>query len=835
VRKINSVLLIFILIGFVNAQEKPLYKDPLAPIEKRVEDLLSQMTLEEKLNYIGGTGVATKINTRLGIPELRMTDGPAGVQLNKGKSMAFPAPIAMAATWNPELVKQVGAGIARETKGHARHVILGPCVNIARMPMGGRNFESYGEDPFLASRIAVSFINGVQHEGVAATVKHFAVNNEEIDRMYVNAIVSRRALNEIYFPAFKAAVQQAKSLCVMSAYNKVNGRFASENDYLLREILRNEWGYKGLIMSDWWAVHSSLPTALSNLDLEMPNGDFMNSKTLTPFIENGMLPIETINEKVRNILTLIFKLGLFDKPVLQEDTTLINSPINRKIAYETSLASIILLKNDKNYLPLKTERIKTIAVIGANAAEPRTGGGGSSEVNDISPVTILQGLKNKLPQNVQVKYAKGISFDDNLNIKPIEEEFFFTDKSGKYNGLNAEYFNNIDLSGTPAIERIDKTINFNWEKNNPAPEVAKDHYSVRWTGYIKVKKTDNYTISTISDDGMRLWLDDNLLQDAWYPHGAMKKSSTIKLEKGNYYKIRFELFEKAGGAVAILGWNTEKDSLMKIAVDAARNTDCAVICVGTTSQLETEGRDRFDLNLPNDQNTLIEKVAAVNKNVIVVLTAGSPVLMDKWIGKVKGVVEAWFPGTEGGNAVADILLGNANPSGKLPVSFPHRWEDCSSYPTYNKLKERTYYSDDIYVGYRHFDKFKIEPLFPFGFGLSYTTFEYSNLNVAKKENGYEVTFKVRNTGKLKGEEAAQVYVSSSGMSVDKPEKELKGFSKVTLQPGEEKQITINLDKDAFSYFSEQFGVWKVDPGYYVIRAGSSSRNLPLSAQIEITK
>lgn len=834
-RKINFVLLVFILVGFVNAQEKPLYKDSLAPIEKRVEDLLTRMTLEEKLDYLGGTGIATKINTRLGIPELRMTDGPAGVQFTTKKAMAFPAPIAMAATWNPELVKQVGAGIAKETKGYARHVILAPCVNIARMPMGGRNFESFGEDPFLASRIAVNYINGVQQEGVAATVKHFAVNNEEIDRMYVNAIVSRRALNEIYFPAFKAAVQEAKSLCVMSAYNKVNGSFASENDYLLKDILRNEWNYKGLIMSDWGAVHSSLPTALGKLDIEMPNGDFMNSKTLTPFVENGKLAVETINEKVRNILTLIFKLGLFDKPVSQEDSTLINSNENRKIAYNTALESIVLLKNEKDFLPLRNEGLKTVAVIGPSAAEPRTGGGGSSGVRDISPVTILQGLKNKLPKNVQIINAKGVDVDDNLNIKPIESEFLFTDKTGKQNGLNAEFFNNKELAGTPVLKRIDKTVDFNWEKNNPAPEVAKDHYSVRWTGYIKVKKSENYTISTISDDGMRLWLDDVLLQDAWYPHGAMKKSSTVKFEKDKYYKIRFELFEKAGGAIAILGWNTEKDSLFKIAVEAAKKAECAIVCVGNTSQIETEGRDRFDLNLPNDQNTLIEKVAAVNKNVIVVLTAGSPVLMDNWIGKVKSIVQAWYPGTEGGNAVADILLGNANPSGKLPVSFPHKWEDCSSYSTYNKLKERTYYSDDIYVGYRHFDKFDIEPLFPFGFGLSYTTFEYSNLTVVKKDSSYNVSFFVKNSGKVKGEEAAQVYVSSTGLSIDKPVKELKGFSKVSLNPGEQKQITIVLNKDAFAYFSEQFGEWKVDPGFYTIHAGSSSRNLPLSTQIEITK
>jgi beta-glucosidase len=826
---------LILLSSYCIAQDKLIYKDPTASIEKRVEDLLGRMTLDEKLDYIGGTGVATKINTRLGIPELRMTDGPAGVQLSRCKSMAFPSPIAMAATWNPELVKQVGAGIGRETKGHARHVILGPCVNIARMPMGGRNFESYGEDPFLASRIAVDFIKGVQGEGVAATVKHFAVNNEEFDRSYVDAFVSRRAMHEIYFPAFKAAVQEANTLCLMNSYNKVNGRFASENDYLLREILRNNWNYKGLIMSDWWAVHSSLPTAQGALDIEMPTGDFMNVKTLRGAVETGALPIEVLNEKVKNILTLIFKLGLFDKPILLEDQSLINSAQNRRVAYETSLASIVLLKNEQNFLPLKKDRLKTVAVVGPNANEPRTGGGGSSEVNDISPVTILGGLKNKLPQNVQINFAKGASFDDNLEIKPIETKFLFTDKTGKQNGLNVEFFNNIDLAGTPVLKRVDGGINFDWNENGPGAEVAKDHYSVRWTGYLKVNATDDYSISTISDDGLRFWLDDRLIQDVWYPHAAMKKSTSIKLEKGKFYKIKMELFEKAGGATAILGWNKGREELMKKAVEEAKKAECAIVCVGLTSTLETEGRDRPDLNLPNDQDMLIEKVAAVNKNVIVVITSGSAVLMDKWINKVKCVVEAWYPGTEGGNAIADILVGNINPSGKLPMTFPHKLEDCSSYPTYNRLKERTYYADDIYVGYRHFDKFNIEPLFPFGFGLSYTIFEYSNIDLVKNKDGYQVSFYIKNTGKVKGEEIAQVYITSTSLSIDKPVKELKGFSKVLLNPGEQKKITVNLDKNAFAYFSEQFNIWKVDPGIYKIYAGSSSRDLKLNTQIEITK
>jgi beta-glucosidase len=829
-KKILSLLLIFLIVSVHYAQEKYPYKDPAVSVEKRVEDLLGRLTLDEKIDLIGGTGIATKEIKRLGIPELKMTDGPAGARFDK--STAFPSPIAMAATWNPDLLNNVGGGIGRETKGHGRNVILGPCVNIARIPMGGRDFESYGEDPFLTSRLAVAYIKGVQNEGVAATVKHFAANNEEIDRDYVDVFVSRRALNEIYFPAFKAAVTEAGTLCLMTSYNKVNGRYSSENDYLLKEVLRKEWNYKGLIMSDWWAVHSAIPTAQGGLDIEMPNGDYMNIKNLKSSVESGVIPVETINEKVKNILTLMFKLGIFDKATI-EDKSLINSPENRKIAYETSLASIVLLKNDQNNLPINKNKIKTIAVIGPDADTARTGGGGSSLVDPINPVSFLDGLKNKLPANVKINFARGAEFDDNIQAKAIDAKYLFTDKTGKKNGLNASFFNNINLTGAPVLTRIDDSVNFTWDENGPGSGVSKDHYSVMWTGYLKVPKTGEYSLCTISDDGSRLWLDDKLIIDVWFPHGPLKKTFPVILEKGKFYKIRFDLFEKAGGAVGTLAWQTGREEMIAKAVEVAKKADYVLLSIGTNDKIETEGRDRSDLVLPNGQDELIEKVSAVNKNVIVVLTNGSPVLMDKWIKKVKGVVETWFPGSEGGNAIADVLLGNYNPSGKLPLTFPHKWEDCSAFPTYNILKERTYYADDIYVGYRHFDKFNIEPLFPFGFGLSYTTFIYSDINVSSIGDNYEVTFNIKNTGNVKGEEVAQLYVSSYGFSVERTVKELKGFSKVPLNPGEQKKVTIKIDKNAFAYYCEKTAEWKVDPGRYKIAVGASSRDLKLQSDLEL--
>jgi beta-glucosidase len=824
----NLFLFLFVSIICL-AQENIPYKDKTLPVESRVDDLLKRMTLDEKIDLLGGTGFATKKNDRLGIPELRMTDGPVGARW--GNSTAFPVSIASAATWNPEYAGEVGSAIGRETKGHGRHVILGPCVNIARLPMGGRNFESYGEDPFLASRMAVAYIKGVQKEDVAATVKHFAVNNQEYERGFTDVLISNRALNEIYLPTFKAAVTEADVLCVMCSYNKVNLHFASENDYLLKEKLKKEWGFKNLVMSDWGAVHSSIPVANGGLDLEMPTGRFLNKETLQGAIDSGTIPLATIEDKVKRILTVIFKLGLFDNPVREENKSLINSSENKKVALETSEASIVLLKNDQNILPLDKNNIRTVAVIGPSAAEAKTGGGGSAFVTAIDPVAPLAGLKDKLPSNIKIEYAKGVEFDE--QIKQIESGNLFTDSTQKKNGLNAEYFDNINLSGTPKYKQIDKEINFKWEENGPSNGIGKVNYSVRWTGFLKAQTSGEVVLNIMTDDGARLWIDGKLVFEDWTRHAATKQSVVVKMEEGKLYKIKMEYFQDLGGATAILGWKSGKENLLTDAVELAKKSDCVLLFVGNSSNVETEGRDRDNLILPQGQDELISKVAEANKNVVVVLTSGSPVLMDNWINKVKGVVEMWFAGSQGGNAIADVLLGNYNPSGKLPVTFPKRWEDCSAYPTYKKLEAREYYSDDIYVGYRYFDKNNIEPLFPFGYGLSYTTFEYSNLSVSKSGDGFEVKFEIKNTGKIKGGEAAQLYISSNNASVDHPVKELKGFSKIVLNQGESAEIKLNLNRDDFAYFSEELNSWKVDEGTYGILIGSSSRDIKLNTTVTV--
>ena len=805
----------------------PAYKNPKFSIDERTDDLLKRMTLEEKIDMLGGTGFATKPNDRLGIPELKMTDGPLGVRWDK--STAFPAGICVSSTWNPDIAEKVGAAIGREVKGHDRHVILGPCVNIARIPQGGRNFESYGEDPWLASRMTVDYIKGVQSEGVAATVKHFACNNQEYERMFVNVKVDERSLNEIYLPAFKAAVQEADVLCVMNAYNKLNGHYCSENDYLLIDKLKKEWGFKWLVMSDWGAVHSTIPTANGGMDLEMPRGDFLNSSTLAEAVKNGTVKESTINDKVRRILKVIFKLGLFEKPSLG-DESLLGSKENKEAALNASREGIVLLQNKNNILPLDFNKIKTLAVIGPNADIERTGGGGSSRVDPLEATSPFEILKKNFGNKVKIKYSIGISLDGESS--PIESKYLIADNGEE--GLKAEYFDNMELKGNPVVTRVDKQVKFNYGESGLPEGFNNNNFSVRWTGKIKAPETGNYAIEFVSDDGVRIWLNNRLECDFWNDHPPVAKSININFEAGKEYPVKIEYYQHAGGAIAILGWYKPIDNPMDKAIEAAKNSDAALLFVGTTASIETEGVDREDLVLPKNQDELIKKVAEVNPNTVVILTTGSPVLMNEWIDDVKGIIETWFGGEEMSYAIADVLSGAYNPSGKLPITFPKHWEDCSAFKTYKAQEGVTEYSDGIYVGYRHFDKNNIEPLFPFGYGLSYTTFSYDNLRLTKfNNNSVKLIFNIKNTGNVPGSEVAQVYVHEINPNIDRPLKELKGFTKVNLNPGESKVVEIDLNKNSFSYWNPDTKQWTMNLGEFEILVGASSRDIKLRQNINL--
>lgn len=802
-----------------------IYKNKNASIEARIDDLIKRMTLEEKIEMLGGTGFETKAIKRLGIPPLNMADGPLGVRWDN--STALPSGILLGATWNPDIVTEFGKVLATETKAKGRHVILAPCVNIARIPMGGRNFESFGEDPFLTSRIAVNYIKGVQSENVAATVKHFAVNNQEHQRDFVNVIVDERTLNEIYFPAFKAAVEEANVLAVMSAYNKLNGPYCSENDFLLLDMLKNKWKFNGLVMSDWGAVHSSIPTFKSGLDLEMPTGKHLNIDPLLFKVKNGELSEEILNDKVRRILRVMFTIGLFDD--YKYDSAKVNTDEHKKVALEVAKEGIVLLKNENSILPLNLNKIKSIALVGPNSKVAITGGGGSSMVVPFNSVSPLEALQNKIGDKVKINFAQGLIIDGETNV--IENNFLFTNKNQKTNGLNAEYFTNKDLKGKPAKVVVDNEVNFMWNDKGPFEDFPKDDFSVRWTGYLKPDKSETFTFDVGSDDGVRLYIDDELVINDWNDHAYLTNSYTKKLIAGKLYKIKLEYYENGGGAIVKFGWRKPNDELLVDAINAAKYSDVVIVFAGTNANYESEGFDRKDLILPNEQDEFIEKLSEVNKNIVVVLTTGSPVLMDRWIDKVDGLIEAWFAGEQAGNAIAEVLLGETNPSGKLPITFPMKWEDCSAFNTYKKEDGTTRYEDGIYVGYRHFERNNIQPLFPFGYGLSYSSFKYNDLKLSSKEidanDKLVVSLKLKNTSKLKGSEIVQLYVKDIKASVDRPVKELKSFKKVSLNPGEEEDVEMIIDKSALSYFDPKTKEWVAESGEFEILVGSSSQDIKL--------
>ena len=824
-----SFILVFILSSSRGENVgNPLYKNPNLPIEERVEDLLSKMTLDEKIAQLSGkTHMETRENSRLGIPALKMADGPHGIR--RGKATCFPTGVSLASTWNPELINEVGVALAEEARAKGVNLLLGPCINIHRTPCGGRNFESFSEDPYLTSQIASAYVRGVQSQHVGTAVKHFVCNNQEWGRFNISVEIDERTLREIYLPGFKAAVKEGGAYAVMAAYNKVNGDYCSANRHLLKDILKDEWKFEGLVVSDWGATHSTVKSANAGLDLEMPGpGRFFN-KSLKQALKGGQVREEVIDDKVRRILRVKFKLGLFDN-INSKYKGALNTQEHKELAYRVASESIVLLKNEKNLLPLDKDKIKSIALIGPNANEARLGGGGSSIVSPFYSVSPLEGLKNKCNDKIRVNYTPGCLMPEDLSIIP-EEVLFVSQPSENIHGLKGEYFNNINLSGEPVLTRVDKRIDFNWRSGSPAPQVKNECFSVRWTGKMKVKESGIYQIGTISDDGSRVYLDGEILVNNWRDHGPETRKQSVYLEKGKVYDLRIEFYERRGGAVMKFGWISPANNLLKDAIEVAKNSDVAVVCVGLSSLIEGEGLDKRDIKLPFGQDELINEITKVNKNTIVVLINGTPIDMRKWIDKVPVVIEAWYPGQEGGNAIADILFGDVNPSGKLPVTFPKKIQDSASFRNYPGKKGKVFYAEGIFVGYRHFDKNNIEPLFCFGHGLSYTTFRYSNLKINTQEDlssaPVKVSFDIENIGEVAGKEVCQLYIHDVESSLPRPLKELKAFKKVELKPGERKTVEFGIDRDSLHYYDPEKKRWVIEPGEFEVLIGSSSRDIRL--------
>jgi beta-glucosidase len=818
------------LCPFTIAQAPPSKAD----VEKRVDSILRQMTLEEKIEIIGGINdVYTRPIARLGIPALRMSDGPMGVH-DYGLTTAYPAGIALAASWDTQLAERFGASMGHDARARGVHFILAPGMNIYRAPMNGRNFEYFGEDPFLASRMAVSVIEGMQAQCVIATAKHFAGNNSEFARMTLSSDIDERTLREIYLPAFEASVKEAKVGAVMDAYNLVNGVYMTQNSHLNNEILKKEWGFDGILMSDWGATHDGLAAAMGGLDLEMPSPTFMNSGALLPALKDGRIQVATLDDKVRRILREAIEFGFLDQA--QTDTDIpAYSQEGRQVALEMARGGMVLLKNSGNLLPLDEGKVKTIAVIGADAYPAVPSGGGSAETKSFNAVSYLEGISNHLGTKARVLYAV-----DEPALDEVFESSEFVTAPGGESGLKGEYFDNEDLRGTPVLVRTDKHVHFDWGEGSFAPDQPVDHFSIRWTGYFVPHESGDYKFFTSADDGARLYVGDETVIDDWQRHSQTVDSGTQHLDAGQPYKIRLEYFEAVGSAIIGFGVTRAESFIGTKTKALAAKADVVVICVGFDPKTESEGFDRT-FQLPGGQDELIQQISAVNKNTIIVLTAGGNVDMSQWVDRVPAILHAWYPGQEGGTALAQILFGDYSPSGKLPASFERRWEDNPTFHSYypEKNEKRVQYSEGVFLGYRHFDRSETKPLFAFGDGLSYTTFGYGKLSVSPQAGDLNepvaVSFDVKNTGHREGAEVAELYVGESHPSVPRPLKELKGFAKVKLKPGETKRVTLRLDRRAFSFYDVKKGDWTAEAGEFTILVGGSSDNIQLRDKFTLTR
>ena len=797
--------------------------------EALIDGLVASMTLDEKTSFVHGeTSMNLRAIARLGIPELNMADGPLGIRW--GQATAFPASIALSSSWDVDLANRFGIAMGKEWKNKGRHVWLGPCMNIVRVPHGGRNFETYGEDPYLNSRMAVATITGAQSENIIACAKHYVANNQDYQRMTIDIQVSERALREIYFPAFKASVVEAGAWSVMTAYNQVNGYHCTENNYLQTDVLKNEWGFKGFVVSDWGAVHSTIGTANNGLDLEMdgasPVGAYWGNGQLLAAVNNGDVAEATVDDKVKRILRAMYASGILQVPNNAPDIELVE---HRELAKEIARDGIVLLKNDGDMLPLDKNATQTIALIGPNYKDARTGSGGSSTVTPFYSIGPLAGIQNLVGPGTTILEALGAPSSITTPAAIDSSYLTLPDDSGP--GLLGEYYNNMTLSGSAVLTRTDLTVDFDWAAGSPGGGVNSDGFSVRWTGKLNVPTSDWYDFATATDDGVRLYIDGALVIDDWTDHALKTNTYTMYLDAAGTYNIEMRYYENGGDAVAILGWiNTTQ--LLNEAVAAATAADIAIVFPGLSSGEEGEGSDRASMDLNSEQVTLIQQVTLANPNTIVVMIAGSQVGMDTWIDEVPAMMQAWYGGQEAGTAIADVLFGEINPSGKLPMTFTRQWSDHPCYTNY----PGNVYTEDIYVGYRHFDKYAITPLFAFGHGLSYTTFQYSNLSIDASglpDGKVRVSVDVQNTGSRSGDEVVQLYLKDVAASVGRPEKELKRFAKVQLAPGQSTQVAFELDLSALSYYDVSGSQWVAEPGIFQVQVGSSSRDIRLTGTFEL--
>lgn len=820
-KKLTALLYLLIINSFIVSAQKWYSAD----IDKQVEKLLEQMTVEEKLSYIGGVDwMYTRNIDRLGIHRMKMSDGPQGLGTH-GQSTAYPATVMLAATWNEDLAYQYGKALGLDCRARGVNVLLGPAVNIYRAPMCGRNFEYMGEDPYLTSRIAVGYIKGVQDQGVMATIKHFIANNSDYDRDNISNDMDERTMHEIYLPAFKAAVQEAEVGAVMTSYNLVNGIYTTESPYLLKEVLRKQWGFNGLIMSDWGSTHHTIPAVKGGLDLEMPGGTQMNPKEMAYYLRTGDITMDMIDEKVRHILRVLIAFG-FQNGTNEDKSIPLNNPVSATTALNVAREGVVLLKNEKNLLPLNSQKIKHIIVTGKNA-HGYICGGGSGKVTPFHYVDMFEGIKKEAAShNIRVEYV------DELDFLP---QIIFTGDENKEPGFTAEYFTNIELKGTPIHKTIEKKISYSWSNGTGIQGMSKENYSVRWSGSIRVPETADYDFTLGGDDAYRLFINDEPVINEWNVGAYRSSGTTYKLQAGQTYRIRVEYYQKGGGAGVNFTWKKPGDTRGRFA-EYLDKADLIIACFGHSSDSEGEGSDRT-FSLPDVDTQLLSGIAKCRKPVIGIVNGGGNIEMQSWEPVLKGLLWSWYAGQEAGTAIAELLFGKVNPSGKLPMTFEKKWEDNPAYNSYHDTDrdKHVQYTEGIFIGYRGYDKQKKEVQYPFGYGLSYTTFKLTDLKVSEQQadGSVNISCRLTNTGKKAGAQVVQAYVGSIGGTIERPEKELKKFKKVFLNAGESTIIKLILPKNSFTYYDTNQKDFVIEAGDYNISLGFSSKNIKTHKSIRI--
>jgi len=885
----NLFLPALIIFAVLTAKAQP-YKDPNVPVEDRVKDLLSRMTPEEKfwqlfmipgdlsedlnkyktgifgfqisttgqngnasgqmLSYAPGTSAietAEGVNkmqhffiekSRLGIPLIPFDEALHG--LVRQGATAFPQSIGLAATWDTDLMHKVSKAIATECRTRGIRQILSPVVNIASDVRWGRTEETYGEDPFLSSGMGVAFVSEFEKLGVITTPKHYVANVGDGGRDSYPIHWNERLMREIYLAPFEACFKRGGSRSVMTAYNSVDGTPCTANDWTLNQILKKEWGFKGFVISDAGATgganvlhftskdypESTAKSITNGLDVIFQTS-YDHYKLFSPPFYDGRIDPKIIDEAVARVLRNKFDLGLFDNPYIepQEAGKWNGHPSHRQLTKEAAKESIVLLKNEKQTLPV-AKTIKSIAVIGPDAKSGRLGGYSGPGIN---PVNIFDGIKNKLGKQVIVNYAKGCE-RINKEYTTIPTGSFSCLIDGEIqSGLKGEYFNNVTLSGKPVFTRLDPSINFGWTLFSPDPEkLSYDFYSIRWTGKLKATASGKLKIGVDGNDGYRLYLNDKLVIDNWKKLSRQTLLSDYTFEKDKEYDLRIEYFEPAGNAVFRLIWNAnlinhQSEEISK-AVELAGESDVTVVAVGIE---EGEFSDRGYLNLPGKQEELINKIAATGKPVVVVLVGGSAITMNNWLKNVPAILDVWYPGEDGGSAVADVLFGDYNPAGRLPITFPV-FEGQLPLVYNHKPTGR---GDD-------YNNLTGQPLFPFGYGLSYTTFEYTDLVIQKNNilpnDSTIISCKITNKGKVAGDEVAQLYVHDEFASVARPVTELKGFQRIHLLAGESKTVSFSINRETLSMLDINLKKI-VEPGDFRIMIGASCKDIRLRGILRVIK